>query len=270
MQIPPSTNKERTAMNPRVKRPRLLESSKRCKKDDKAAWFWSSTFDANDPSEDRHVCCPNVQIDSLKCDKAHIFLVCDGHGGSLCADFVIEHLPLQVVNELNRCDDLDESRARENIEDFQNDISKALKSAFVKIDVSWLEKIGANNSKRASQKACKKNGKWSVGTCALLVLILDFGLNDRVMFTAHSGDVRACLFSSVFPMQIKDHDSVFDIDVLTEDHNVKNQKEVVRMREECIDPNPIRPNKLNEMRVAGSLIPTRAFGGKNYAVTFSI
>ena len=242
-----------------LKRQRLCPKTREKVDSDVKAWFWSSTFDANDPSEDRHCCRPNVRISSLdNNDKVHIFVVCDGHGGGMCADFVIEHLPLQVINKLNQCN-LRESVGALDL--FRIQVSGALKSAFLKTDSLWLERIGMNNSRRTSQKACEKNGKWSVGTCALLVLIMDIKSTGKVIFTAHCGDVRACLFPfEDVGVEMKDRKSL-QCDVLTDDHNVKNQKEVQRIRKECLDPNPVRPNKNNEMRVAGSLVPTRAIGG---------
>lgn len=91
--------------------------------------------------------------------KVGYFGVYDGHGGDKCADYLIEHMHKNIVNQ----------------------------SAFVKGDFETAIKNGFKTTDEAFLKKCKEHGLID-GSTALVALLID----DKLI-TAHAGDSRAVL-----------------------------------------------------------------------------
>jgi len=237
-----------------------------------------STYGANNPNEDRHAFRVGVQLS--KNSVGHFFAVIDGHGGDTCAEYARQELIQRVINKLHAhstaidtfCETLTSSDSdvkHEELDDLeqnhleQNIILTHLKEAFHDLDDEWFDKIGPNNGVMNDKQNCpEKNGQWSVGCCVFLAMILQTeihlnqynkssGGNSRFLFTAHCGDVRACLLDRSKPA-IR----------LTEDHTASNKKEASYVRNLSCDRCPIRKGKdgTDTLKVAGCLVPTRAIG----------
>ena len=260
-------------------------------------FVYAETYDANEQNEDRYVWRTDVTIPIQNkpfnihgsCDNgegvtalAHIFAVMDGHGGDDCAEFVkneVIDLTIEKLSELVYDEDGihlvyegDKDRGCSSDSDSNDAIVDSIKAVLVDVyqilDDRWFERISKSTSGKKPQTVCQKNGPWSVGCSSLLSVVLQLSGNcdDKKdswwLFTAHCGDVRACLVDFCKKCNGDMIDEVFV--GLTKDHTVKDKEEVSRICERTSDPNPIRKNSAGSYCVAGSLTPTRAIGGKHY------
>ena len=258
-------------------------------------FVYAETYDANEQNEDRYVWRTNVTIpiqnQHFKRHEgvtalAHIFAVMDGHGGYDCAEFVknevidltIEKLSEVVYDEdgIHLVYEGEKGCSRDSgsySDSSRNDgIVDSIKAVLVDVyqilDDRWFERISKLTFGKKPQTVCQKNGPWSVGCSSLLSVVLQLSGNcdDKKdswwLFTAHCGDVRACLVDLCTKCNGDLADEVFV--ELTKDHTVKDKEEVSRICKRTSDPNPIRKNSAGSYCVAGSLAPTRAIGGKHY------
>ena len=280
-----------------IHKPKTLANMSECSISD--TFVYAETYDANEQNEDRYVWRTNVTIpiqnQHLNGSEnggvtalAHIFAVMDGHGGYDCAEFVkneVIDLTIEKLSEVVYDEDgihlvyegekgcSSESGSYSDSGSSRNDeIVDSIKAVLVDVyqilDDRWFERISKLTFGKKPQTVCQKNGPWSVGCSSLLSVVLQLSGNCEDekdswwLFTAHCGDVRACLVDLCTKCNGDLADEVFV--ELTKDHTVKDKEEVSRICKRTSDPNPIRKNSAGSYCVAGSLAPTRAIGGKHY------
>lgn len=176
-----------------------------------------ATYDANDPSEDRHDYMLNIHLEesissSGRAEKYNLSLfgVYDGHVGHACSQFAKDHLlkicakfialalRCKVINYDDNAhfDDPIDVACPEQI----TSVEKALEQAFLHFDEKWLNHI----VDAPSQTSCFKGGSFNAGSCAVVVALLvrkeelntDAGYQRPVkLYTAHCGDCRAVLLT---------------------------------------------------------------------------
>ena len=123
--------------------------------------------------------------------KTSFFGIYDGHGGSMCAEFLRDCLHKLILNDIN----------------FPENVELAIKNGFLNAEKTFLNEI-ALDSKDENIISDRS------GSCAVIVLVV-----DRKIYVANVGDSRT-LFS-----EKKGKSFV----VVTEDHKPNNKKEKERI-----------------------------------------
>jgi serine/threonine protein phosphatase PrpC len=152
-----------------------------------------------------------------------LYAIFDGHGGDICSRYVVEKVPQQLLNSL-----------KFKKPQCEFDYATALKSSFMRVDEQFL-----NEHKSVVKTAAS-------GSCGVTVLI-----RNDTLYICNLGDSRVLIGG------VKSHE------VLTNDHNTKNEKERELVKNRTTDPMPIRGHAVNKVpgeRVGGVLMVTRAFG----------
>lgn len=106
-----------------------------------------------------------TDIDPEKWPRCSFFGIYDGHGGSLCADFLRDNLHTFVINEI--C--------------FPENPVKAIESGFAKAEEAFMKKIYNPETNTLKDKS---------GSCAIVILII-----QDICYCANVGDSRAVLSS---------------------------------------------------------------------------
>eukprot|EP00743_Colponemidia_sp_Colp-15_P003035 GILK01003281.1.p1 GENE.GILK01003281.1~~GILK01003281.1.p1 ORF type:complete len:410 (-),score=81.21 GILK01003281.1:382-1611(-) len=124
-----------------------------------------------DYNEDRWLIVPKLHrhrtvASTLPVPSCSFFAVYDGHGGVGCADFVKQHLHINIVNNPA----------------FPSDIRTAILDGFDKTETDFMRTARVVNSDTGSVRIDKS------GSCALVVLIV-----DTHVFVANLGDSKAIL-----------------------------------------------------------------------------
>lgn len=156
----------------------------------------------------------------------NLYSIFDGHGGEICSKYVVDKLPKQLMYAL---------KTRKPQTD--SDYAATVKSAFTRVDEQFL----------TEHKHIVKTS--ASGSCGLSVIIR----NDTLII-GNLGDSRVLLGSQ---------GSSWSHEVLTNDHNTKNEKERQLVMQRTTDPMPIRGHATNKVpgeRIGGVLMVTRAFG----------
>ena len=191
-----------------------------------------SSYDANDPSEDRYDYMLQLNLQSQSdidsnCSGREgsrrfvlsLFAVLDGHGGGSCAQFAQEELlrtcakyiayslNCEVKNlDLNAVsistdfqDELYSVSSMLSLENKDLDLKNkavtlALQRSFQDVDEAWMRRVEDS----PEQTCCIKNGLKNSGACAVIaaMLVPDEPGEDAKLFTAHCGDCRASLIQT--------------------------------------------------------------------------
>lgn len=117
--------------------------------------------ESNNPGEDRH--CEQV----LPEQDLSVFVILDGHGGSLASQYASETLIPELLSRLRP-------------EHSNEDVMKAITDTFLVCDDNFLSQLDANTT--------EVRGYWNAGSCAILALV-----HKGFLFVAHTGDCRAVL-----------------------------------------------------------------------------
>jgi len=160
-------------------------------------------------------------------ETENMYGIYDGHGGDICSRFVADRLPKQIMSSL---------KTRKAQTD--SDYISSIKSSFIRVDEQFLTEHRYIVKTSAS------------GSCGVTVLIR----NDTLII-GNLGDSRVLLGSC--------KDSSWSHELLTNDHNTKNEKERELVKQRTSDPMPIRGHVTNRVpgeRIGGVLMVTRAFG----------
>lgn len=160
-------------------------------------WHHTSVYEANDPTEDRHV---ELADEGL---GVRIYCVCDGHGGSRAAQFVCDNLANDVLARVEAVVEVTPRRGRRATAGggSSRGSSKNISTTNVSKDV-WAGGVDNGVVRRLLKEAfahCdeqfiaqldpKKNrGYINAGCCVVLALMIRSRL-----FVAHVGDCRAVL-----------------------------------------------------------------------------
>lgn len=155
-------------------------------------WHHTSVYEANDPTEDRHV---ELVDEAL---GVRIYCVCDGHGGSRAAQFVCDNLAKDVFAQVEEMAGVATPRRRgrratasvsagistgnrddvwaKGVDD--EAVRRLLKEAFSSCDERFIAQLDPK----------KNRGYINAGCCVVLALLIRSRL-----FVAHVGDCRAVL-----------------------------------------------------------------------------
>eukprot|EP00667_Euglena_gracilis_P005884 EG_transcript_5926 len=185
------------------------------------------TYQANARNEDKLVA-EAFSADPL--GAARVFAVFDGHGGPECSDFLAAHL-LPTLRECAGRGDPPCGPPRPG----KQRLKDAVRASFQALDDHFL----ASHGMKRTSGAC--------GLCACFT-------RDWLV-VANAGDSRAILGCMV--------DGEVQARALTKDQDCGNAKECALVRRRTNDRDPIRPSPVSlvgPLRVAGSLMVTRAFG----------
>lgn len=156
-------------------------------------------------------------------DDEKLFAVFDGHGGDICSRYVVERVPQQLLSSL-----------KFKPPQCDSEFVSTMKSAFMRVDEQFL-----NEHKNVVKTS-------AAGSCGVSVLV-----RNDTLFVCNLGDSRVLIGGA------KSHE------VLTNDHNTKNEKERELVKRRTTDPMPIRGHAVHKVpgeRIGGVLMVTRAFG----------
>ena len=183
-----------------------------------------STYQANVINEDTFVAL-DVHVDT---HVSKFYGVFDGHGGRDCSHFMSHQLASNLLELSSRPLNF------ETEEDERNYIKEAIRSCFSSMDNKFLD---------------RPQVKSTTGSCALVACFY-----KKWVFVANIGDSRAILCTSA--------DDEWCAKPLSVDQDCQNEKECMLVRQRTADKNPIRRSPLSggPLRVAGSLMVTRAMG----------
>lgn len=138
-------------------------------------WHGTSMYEANDPTEDRHV---DLAHDEL---GVRIYCVCDGHGGSRAAQFVCENLAGEVLSRVVALAGAvreRDGRVSEGWTGNEAEVRQSLVSAFSSCDERFIAQLDPK----------KNRGYINAGCCVALVLLI-----RSKLYVAHVGDCRVVL-----------------------------------------------------------------------------
>jgi len=155
-----------------------------------------------------------------------LFAVFDGHGGDICSKYIVERVPQQLLCAIS---------AKKPQSDV--DYISVMKSTYIRVDEQFL-----NEHKHVIKTSAS-------GSCGVSVLVR----NDS-LYICNLGDSRVLLGSQ---------SQTWAHELLTNDHNTKNEKERQLVKQRTTDPMPIRGHAVQKVegeRVGGVLMVTRAFG----------
>eukprot|EP00026_Physarum_polycephalum_P008219 Phypoly_transcript_08298.p1 GENE.Phypoly_transcript_08298~~Phypoly_transcript_08298.p1 ORF type:complete len:359 (+),score=75.55 Phypoly_transcript_08298:181-1257(+) len=152
-----------------------------------------------------------------------LFAIFDGHGGDICSRYVVERVPHQLLSSL-----------KFKKPQCEAEYATSLKSSFMRVDEQFL-----NEHKHVVKTS-------AAGSCGVSVLV-----RNDTLYVCNLGDSRVLIGGS------KSHE------LLTNDHNTKNEKERELVKQRTTDPMPIRGHAVHKVpgeRIGGVLMVTRAFG----------
>lgn len=157
----------------------------------------------------------------------NLFAIFDGHGGDICSRYVVDKLPKQLLACLQQ-------RKPKSEQDYRH----ALKTSFCQVDEQFL----------SEHKSIVRTSP--AGSCGVSVLV-----RDDKLYVCNVGDSRVLLGSA------KETENTHQL--LTNDHNTRNERERALVKARTTDPIPIRTGiatKVEGDRIGGILMVTRAFG----------
>ncbi len=194
-----------------------------------------STYNANNPSEDRFVYTEHYGKSNIK-----IGGVLDGHGGWQVAEFASSKIIGTLINNLG----INDKVAKPEKED---SIDVAFNKSFFEIEEQYKRNAAGPFANGVGSVA-------KVGSCAVVALVIDDHLS-----VANIGDCRAVL-GSVRSDPSSKQERVYALQ-LTRDHNCREPVEFLKLANEHPGENDIVVCKTSHAcYVKGRLQLTRAFG----------